>query len=143
MGETTLKRRTSAALMAAITAIFIAAAVLTPVTAGGGIRARHAVTGAEIMTGGDDGDAADGELLPGETVNINTASAAELARLPGIGTALSERIAAYREENGAFSAKEEIMNVDGIGKARYAAIADLITTGADGQGGSAAIGEAK
>ena len=124
MGETTLKRRTSAALMAAITAIFIAAAVLTPVTAGGGIRARHAA-GAEIMTGGDDGDAADGELLP------------------GIGTALSERIAAYREENGAFSAKEEIMNVDGIGKARYAAIADLITTGADGQGGSAAIGEAK
>lgn len=110
--------------MAAITAIFIAAAVLTPVTAGGGIRARHAA-GAEIMTGGDDGDAADGELLP------------------GIGTALSERIAAYREENGAFSAKEEIMNVDGIGKARYAAIADLITTGADGQGGSAAIGEAK
>ncbi len=142
MGETTLKRRTSAALMAAITAIFIAAAVLTPVTAGGGIRARHAA-GAEIMRGGDDGDAADGELLPGEMVNINTASAAELARLPGIGTALSERIAAYREENGAFSAKEEIMNVDGIGKARYAAIADLITTGADGQGGSAAIGEAK
>ena len=142
MGETTLKRRTSAALMAAITAIFIAAAVLTPVTAGGGIRARYAA-GAEIMTGGDDGDAADGELLPGEIVNINTASAAELARLPGIGTALSERIAAYREENGAFSAKEEIMNVDGIGKARYAAIADLITTGTDGQGGSAAIGEAK
>ena len=134
MGETTLKRRTSAALMAAITAIFIAA--------GGGIRARHAA-GAEIMRGGDDGDAADGELLPGETVNINTASAAELARLPGIGPVLSERIAAYREENGAFSAKEEIMNVDGIGKARYAAIAALITTGADGQGGSAAIGEAK
>ena len=142
MGETTLKRRTSAALMAAIPAIFIAAAVVTPVTAGGGIRARHAA-GAEIMRGGDDGDAADGELLPGETVNINTASAAELARLPGIGPVLSERIAAYREENGAFSAKEEIMNVDGIGKARYAAIADLITTGADGQGGSAAIGEAK
>lgn len=142
MGETTLKRRTSAMLMAAITAVFIAAAVLTPLTAGGGIRARHA-SAAEIMRGGDAQDAADSELLPGETVNINTASAAELARLPGIGPVLSGRIVAYREENGAFSANEEIMNVDGIGRTRYAAIAALITTGADGQGGGAAIGDAK
>ena len=122
--------------MAAITAIFIAAAVLTPVTAGGGIRARHAAD-AEIMTGGDDGDAADGELLPGETVNINTASAAELARLPGIGTALSEDSRSQGRKRGVFRKRGN--NEWSIGKARYAAIADLITTGADGQGGSAAI----
>ncbi|MDO4982570.1 MAG: ComEA family DNA-binding protein [Eubacteriales bacterium] len=69
------------------------------------------------------------ELLPGETVNINTADAARLALLPGIGEELSGRIIAYREENGCFEEIEDIMKVDGIGEGRMEKIRPLIVTG--------------
>lgn len=60
-------------------------------------------------------------------INLNTASAAELERLPGIGAVLAERIVAYREEHGPFTAVEQIMAVEGIGEACYARIRDLVT----------------
>lgn len=47
-------------------------------------------------------------------VNINTASIAELDRLPGIGPVLGERIVAYREQNGPFASLDEVVNVEGI-----------------------------
>ena len=59
-------------------------------------------------------------------VNINTADAAELATLSGIGEAKAESIIAYREENGDFSSIEEIMNVNGIKEGIYAQIKDDI-----------------
>src|SRR5215475_6498814 len=48
-------------------------------------------------------------------VNINTASAAELAYLPRIGAKVAERIIAYRKEKP-FSRPEELMEVKGIGE---------------------------
>ena len=60
-------------------------------------------------------------------VNLNTAGLDELITLPGIGQTLAERILAYREEYGRFSATEQIMDVPGIGAATYAAIAGQIT----------------
>ena len=53
----------------------------------------------------------------GETskVDINTASAEELAVLPGIGPMLAERIVSYRKENGPFQRVEELLNVNRIG----------------------------
>ena len=60
-------------------------------------------------------------------VNLNTAGLDELITLPGIGQTLAERILAYREEFGRFSAAEQIMDVPGIGAATYAAIAGQIT----------------
>lgn len=60
-------------------------------------------------------------------VNINTATAAELEALPGIGPAYAGRIIAYREAHGPFKAPEEIMQVQGIGPARYEQIAPYIT----------------
>ena len=69
------------------------------------------------------------ELLPGELIDINSANADELARLPGIGETLAEAIAAYREKNGDFSSLSELMLVDGIGQDRFDAIADKITLG--------------
>ncbi|WP_199456684.1 MULTISPECIES: ComEA family DNA-binding protein [unclassified Marinobacter] len=50
-----------------------------------------------------------------ETININTADVATLASLNGIGEAKAQAIITYREENGPFSATEELAKVKGIG----------------------------
>lgn len=62
-------------------------------------------------------------------LNINTASAQQLAVLPGIGESYAENIVAYREENGPFRQVEELLSVEGIGPARLEAILDYITVG--------------
>ena len=62
-------------------------------------------------------------------VNINTATAAQLETLPGIGPVLAGRIIAYREEHGGFRAVEELTKIKGIGTAKVEAILDLITVG--------------
>ena len=80
----------------------------------------------ELMTGGDDGSVTR-ELLPSEKININTAGSEELQKLKGIGPVLAERIIEYRSAKGSFTSIEEIMEVDGIGKGRYADIANNIT----------------
>jgi len=57
---------------------------------------------------------------PGEgTVNINTASEAELQRLPGVGPAMASRILAFRREYGRFAAPEQLMDVSGIGERTF------------------------
>ena len=60
-------------------------------------------------------------------INLNTATAEELTALNGIGEAKAAAIIAYREENGAFSSIEEIMEVDGIAEGIYEKIKDSIT----------------
>ena len=65
----------------------------------------------------------------GFPVDINTTDAAELARLPGIGEVLAQRIIDYRSTYGSFTAIEQLTMVDGIGEGKMEAIADLITTG--------------
>ena len=67
-------------------------------------------------------------------VNINTASAAELAELPGIGKTVAARIVAYREENGRFQKTEEIMNVKGIGEKTFTRIRANLFVEADSKG---------
>jgi competence protein ComEA len=47
--------------------------------------------------------------------------------LPGIGPALAARIVQWREQNGRFTAVDELLEVSGIGPARYDAIAGLVT----------------
>ncbi|CEA05608.1 helix-hairpin-helix repeat-containing competence protein ComEA [Pseudomonas saudimassiliensis] len=52
------------------------------------------------------------------TVNINSASAAEIAEtLKGIGMAKAEAIVAYRQENGEFESVDQLAVVKGIGPA--------------------------
>lgn len=62
-------------------------------------------------------------------IDINTAVKEEFMALPGIGEVLAQRILDYREENGAFSAVEDLMNVEGIGEKRMEDLLDLITIG--------------
>jgi competence protein ComEA len=52
-------------------------------------------------------------------ININTADAAGLATLPGIGAKTAELIVAYRQKNGPFKKIEELMNVRGIGEKSF------------------------
>lgn len=59
-------------------------------------------------------------------VDLNTADAAQLMTLNGIGEAKAAAILAYREENGRFSDISEIKNVRGIGESVYAEIQDKI-----------------
>lgn len=61
-------------------------------------------------------------------LNINTATQEELQSLPGIGSAISGNIIDYRE-NKKFDSIEELMNVKGIGPARFEKIKELITVG--------------
>ena len=51
----------------------------------------------------------------GVPLNINTASARLLQRLPGIGPALADRIIRYRETRGPFKEPAGILGVSGIG----------------------------
>lgn len=59
-------------------------------------------------------------------VNINTASVEELQKLPDIGAAKAAEIVAYREHNGNFQSKEELLNVYGIGESTLAEIYNYI-----------------
>lgn len=59
-------------------------------------------------------------------LDLNTATAEELAELPGIGPELAGRITAHREENGPFKSVEEIMDVKGIGEGKFADLDGLI-----------------
>lgn len=59
-------------------------------------------------------------------LDINLATAEELAELPAIGEVLAARIVEYRAQNGPFASTEEIKRVSGIGEGIYFTIADWI-----------------
>jgi comEA protein len=66
-------------------------------------------------------------LKPGVKVNINTALAADLLELPGIGQVMAERIIEYRETNGKFRNTEELKKVKGIGERKFDDIKEHLT----------------
>ncbi len=73
------------------------------------------------------GDAA--AALPAEEddrININTADAAQLEQLNGIGEARAQAIISYREQYGNFGSIEDIKNVSGIGDGIFSRIQDDI-----------------
>jgi len=65
--------------------------------------------------------------LPPYRVNINAASAAELALLPGIGPVRAERIVRYREEHGDFASVDDLARVPGLGAKTVANLAPYAT----------------
>jgi competence protein ComEA len=62
-------------------------------------------------------------------LDLNRASAAELARLPGVGPGLAGRILAERERRGRFDSPEALRSVLGMGPKKLAAIRELVTVG--------------
>ena len=60
------------------------------------------------------------------TLNLNTATAAQLEALPGVGAKTAERIIEYRQKNGGFKKIEELMNVRGIGERNFLKLKPLI-----------------
>lgn len=60
-------------------------------------------------------------------VNLNTADAAQLETISGIGPATAEAIIAWRESNGPFTSIEQLLDVRGIGPAKFEAMRDAVT----------------
>ena len=99
---------------------------LNRIDGGENISVQHAVSTQPLRDfGSTDGYV---ELLPGETVNINTADIDGLMKLPGIGEVLAQRIIDYRNLHGCFKSIGEITEIEDIGKGRFEAIQALITT---------------
>jgi len=62
-----------------------------------------------------------------KVININTANNEVLQELPGVGPTYSERIINWREENGPYTSKDQLLEIKGIGDKRLARIKPLIT----------------
>ncbi|GIK56194.1 MAG: hypothetical protein HND44_23770 [Chloroflexi bacterium] len=60
-------------------------------------------------------------------ININIATLDQLDALPGIGPSTAANIIQHRESNGPFASIEAIMDVTGIGPAKFGQIKELIT----------------
>ena len=82
---------------------------------------------AAAVGGGESGAAAtSGVGSSSGLVNINSASAAELQTLSGIGPSVAQSIIDERTQNGAFTSVDDLMRVSGIGEKKLAKIKDCI-----------------
>ncbi len=123
-----------------ITVLEPGARVVDAIEAAGGARrgvdlsslnlARPLVDGEQILVGVRGGpppapavDASGGGLL----VNINTAGQTELESLPEVGPVTAQAIIAWREQHGAFTSVDQLVEVDGIGEATLATVSPFVT----------------
>ncbi|WP_297009236.1 ComEA family DNA-binding protein [uncultured Corynebacterium sp.] len=91
--------------------------------------------GQAVQAGGASAGAAPAGTAPGgasagaagATVNINTADLAGLVTLAGVGEKTAQAIIAWREANGPFTSTEQLMEVKGIGPAKYEALRDAVS----------------
>lgn len=65
-------------------------------------------------------------LPPAAAVNINTASAEELQKIPHIGERMADRIVEHRERHGAFRRAEDLILIQGISDSRFRRIRSLV-----------------
>lgn len=84
--------------------------------------------GAAGGTGTGNGSAT-GSGAAGGVVDINTADAAGLDSLPGVGPVLAERIIQWRQENGRFTSVDDLGEVSGIGEKMLERLRPLVRVG--------------
>jgi competence protein ComEA len=81
------------------------------------------------LASAQDADRASSAKAAATVVNLNTATAAQLEALPGVGARTAALIVEYRQKNGGFKKIEELMNVKGIGEKSFLKLKPLITVG--------------
>ena len=74
-----------------------------------------------------DADRASAKAGASTPLNLNTATAAQLESLPGVGARTAALIVEYRQKNGAFKKIEDLMNVRGVGEKSFLKLKPLIT----------------
>lgn len=89
--------------------------------------ARKVTDGELIAVGVPPPPDAAGPAGEGGLLNLNTATAAQLETLPGIGPTLAQRIIDYRTTHGPFTSVGQLREVPGIGEARFAELEPLVT----------------
>ena len=65
-------------------------------------------------------------LAADNKLNLNTATAAQLESLKGIGPEIAERIMDYKKDKGNFKSVEELGNVKGIGEKKLADLKEAL-----------------
>jgi competence protein ComEA len=97
--------------------------------------ARRVADGEQVLVGVDATPAAavpptdptaPGATAPAAPVDLNTATAAQLDQLPGVGPVLAQRIVDYRTQHGGFRSPDELRQVSGIGEAKFADLKNLV-----------------
>jgi len=66
------------------------------------------------------------EMADASKISLNSATAEQLASLPGIGAATARLIIEHRTNVGKFNRVEELLNVKGIGEKKFEAIKELV-----------------
>ena len=94
-------------------------------TAGASTRSGSGASKGVVSPGGASAENP-GAPSAGKVININTADAAALDALPGVGPSTAAKIVADREANGPFASPEDLGRVSGIGPAKLEALKDFI-----------------
>ena len=76
-----------------------------------------------------DSDRTSAKAAPSAPLNLNTATAAQLESLPGVGARTAALIVEYRQKNGAFKKIEDLMNVKGFGEKTFLKLKPRLTVG--------------
>lgn len=92
-------------------------------------QARPLVDGEQLLIGAETAAAAARSASHDARVDINRADATQLDALPGIGPVLATRIVSHREAHGPFRTLRDLLQVPGIGDAKYADLAERVTVG--------------
>ncbi|MEX0768654.1 MAG: helix-hairpin-helix domain-containing protein [Microthrixaceae bacterium] len=92
-------------------------------------------TQVSVVQGSVPGGSVSGGSMPGTVqspsvagpINLNTATIEQLDSLPGVGPATAQAILSFREKAGKFDSVEALLDVRGIGDAKFEALRELVT----------------
>lgn len=70
---------------------------------------------------------------PAHPINLNSASAAELQQVPGIGPSTADKILEMRKSYGAFKSVDDLLAIKGIGPKRLEKMRKYLTVGKSSQ----------